>query len=112
MIGDFDPLTQEDVNRMKIAKSKGDWLIVGVNSDSRVAAKNGACHFPYEFRHMIVQNAKYVDEVFKYESDSPDSRLLLLTIKQCYPGASYHYFSSDKSANTETQIRGITITKF
>jgi len=65
-IGAFDPIELSDINFIKKAKSKGDWLIVGVHSDIYLTKYEKGFVQNYNSRSEIVRHLKFVDEVFMY----------------------------------------------
>ena len=113
MGGDFDPLSQDDINRLKIAKESGDWLIVGLNSDTRISARNGVVYIPYEHRCFILSNLKYVDEVIINDGQVNDDRYLLIKVKNFYPGANFTYFSDGNiEEKPESKVTGVKFATF
>ena len=69
--GCFDIIHSGHVESLRYAKSLGDYLIVGIDSDSRVKAAKGQDR-PYNnlADRMLVLNAiKYVDEIKPFSTD-------------------------------------------
>ena len=70
--GCFDIIHSGHVESLRYAKSLGDYLIVGIDSDSRVKAAKGQDR-PYNnlADRMLVLNAiKYVDEIRVYSTEA------------------------------------------
>ena len=70
--GCFDVLHRGHVEMLQYAKSLGDYLIVGIDSDDKVAKDKGPNrpYNTYEDRKFLLKALKPVDEVVKF--DSPD----------------------------------------
>lgn len=67
--GTFDMFHIGHLNLIKNAKSRCDYLIVGVNSDELVSEYKGKkVIVPLEERMEIIRSLKYVDEVMKIDS--------------------------------------------
>jgi len=69
--GCFDVLHRGHIEMLKYAKSLGDELVVGLDSDRRVREAKGLDR-PYNIlqdREYIVSSLRYVDEVVSFGSD-------------------------------------------
>ncbi len=66
--GTFDLFHIGHLNILRRAKELGDYLIVGVSSDSLNEMKGKKSFFPLQHRLQIIQSIKFVDEVFIEES--------------------------------------------
>ena len=80
--GVFDLLHQEHIAFLKKAKSLGDWLMVGVESDARVRRLKGKGR-PIQSQEERLSNLKqlgFIDQVFilPEKFDHPDDHLNLL----------------------------------
>ena len=69
--GTFDVLHPGHVQLLNYAKSFGDTLTVGIDSDRRVAEKKGPSRPIYNIkdRSFMLQNLKSVDYVVVFDSD-------------------------------------------
>ena len=69
--GTFDVLHPGHVQLLNYAKSFGDILTVGIDSDRRVAEKKGPSRPIYNIkdRSFMLQNLKSVDHVVVFDSD-------------------------------------------
>jgi rfaE bifunctional protein nucleotidyltransferase chain/domain len=69
--GSFDVLHTGHLDLLNYAKSLGDFLLVAIDSDSRVASKKGADRpfNPQYNRQKLLENLKAVDEVVVFDSD-------------------------------------------
>jgi D-beta-D-heptose 7-phosphate kinase/D-beta-D-heptose 1-phosphate adenosyltransferase len=69
--GTFDVLHPGHLDLLNYAKSLGDFLLVAIDSDSRVASKKGADRpfNPQYHRQKLLENLRAVDEVVVFDSD-------------------------------------------
>ena len=69
--GTFDVLHPGHLDLLNYAKSLGDFLLVAIDSDSRVASKKGLDRpfNPQYHRQKLLENLKAVDEVVVFDSD-------------------------------------------
>lgn len=65
--GGFDPLHSGHIAYFEEAKSLGDKLIVGVNSDEWLTRKKGKAFMPIKERSTIIKNLSMVDQVFSFD---------------------------------------------
>jgi len=61
--GTFDLLHVGHINLLRRAKSLGDYLVVGLSTDSFNLAKHKDSFHSYENRKLILEAIRYVDEV-------------------------------------------------
>ena len=83
--GGFDPLHTGHIKYFSRAKSLGDKLFVGVNSDEWLKRKKGLFFLPIEERLAIVSNIRSVDAVFTFNDDDDSAADLIRMITQLYP---------------------------
>lgn len=67
--GGFDPLHSGHIEFFKHAKTLGDYLIVGLNSDAWLTRKKGRPFMPWQERFAVVSNLSVVDEVIQFNDD-------------------------------------------
>jgi D-beta-D-heptose 7-phosphate kinase/D-beta-D-heptose 1-phosphate adenosyltransferase len=69
--GTFDVLHPGHLDLLNYAKSLGDFLLVAIDSDRRVASKKGADRplNPQYHRQKLLENLRAVDEVVVFDSD-------------------------------------------
>lgn len=84
--GGFDPLHKGHIDYFTAAKSLGDYLVVGVNSDEWLTRKKGKPFMSVDDRLSIIKNLKMVDQVITFnDSDNSSSnaiQYLLDTVEQ------------------------------
>ena len=85
--GGFDPIHSGHIAYFKAAKTLGDWLVVGLNSDEWLVRKKGRPFMPLQERMAIVGNLAVVDEVVVYNDDDGSSCDAIQLVKQRYPDA-------------------------
>ena len=85
--GGFDPLHSGHIAYFKAARTLGDRLIVGLNSDQWLTRKKGRPFMPLQERMAIVGNLAVVDEVVTYNDDDGSSRDAIVQVKKAYPEA-------------------------
>lgn len=66
--GTYDLLHAGHINLLKRAKALGDYLIVGLSTDSFNALKHKESFLPYEHRKYVVESIRYVDQVIPEET--------------------------------------------
>ena len=78
--GCFDLLHIGHIRTMKEAKSHGDILIVGVNSDSSVRTNKGKFRpiIPEDERAEIIASIEYVDYVTIFSESTPETLIALV----------------------------------
>ena len=70
--GGFDPLHNGHIAYFKAAKSLGNKLIVGINSDKWLIRKKGRAFMLFNERKLIIENLSMVDEVISF-NDNDDT---------------------------------------
>lgn len=85
--GGFDPLHSGHLAYFKAAKTLGDYLVVGLNSDEWLTRKKGRPFMPLQERMAIIGNLKMVDDIVVYNDDDGSSCDAIRLVKQRYPNA-------------------------
>jgi cytidyltransferase-like protein len=85
--GGYDPLHSGHIAYFKAARTLGDRLVVGLNSDEWLTRKKGRPFMPLKERMSIVGNLSVVDEVVVYNDDDGSSCDAIRLVKQRYPEA-------------------------
>lgn len=83
--GGFDPLHSGHIAYFKSAKTLGDCLIVGLNSDEWLERKKGKAFMPWNERLSVVKHLSMVDEVFTFNDDDGSAKHLIRQVRAHYP---------------------------
>jgi|TARA_B110000902_G_scaffold194813_1_gene220831 cytidyltransferase-like protein len=83
--GGFDPLHSGHIAYFKAAKTLGDTLIVGLNSDEWLERKKGRSFMPWNERLCIINNLSVVDEVFTFMDNDDTAINFIKQVKAHYP---------------------------
>jgi cytidyltransferase-like protein len=75
--GGFDPIHSGHIEYFNSAKSFGNELIVGLNSDEWLTRKKGKPFMPFKERKSIIESLKMVDKVIEFD-DSDDTANLAI----------------------------------
>jgi rfaE bifunctional protein nucleotidyltransferase chain/domain len=90
--GCFDVLHRGHIELFKYAKSLGDCLVVGIDTDERVRAAKGESR-PFntiEDRVAMLESIKYIDEIRVFDAnDELDTQVLLSGAKVMVVGSDY-----------------------
>jgi D-beta-D-heptose 7-phosphate kinase/D-beta-D-heptose 1-phosphate adenosyltransferase len=90
--GCFDVLHRGHIELLKYAKSLGDWLVVGIDTDERVKNSKGESR-PFnniEDRVAMLESIKYVDEVVVFDTDCElEDKVLLSNADVMVVGSDY-----------------------
>ncbi len=89
--GCFDILHIGHLQLLEYAKSLGDFLIVGMNSDSSVKRLKGNSRpiFPQSYRSSMLYHLSYVDLIIIFDEDTPYSLLQKIRPKTLVKGSDY-----------------------
>lgn len=85
--GGFDPVHSGHLAYFKAARTLGDRLIVGLNSDAWLTRKKGRPFMPVQERLALVGNLNMVDEVVTYNDDDGSSSDAIRVVRARYPDA-------------------------
>lgn len=66
--GTFDLLHYGHINLLRRCKTQGDYLVVGLSTDSFNALKGKQCYFSFHARKEMLEAIRYVDLVIPEES--------------------------------------------
>ena len=102
--GCFDILHRMHVELLQFCKSRGDKVIVGLNSDSSVKRLKGEQRpiFSQEDRKFMLESLDCVDEVIIFEEDTPFE--LIKKIKPDYLVKGGDYKPEDVVGNNITKV--------
>jgi D-beta-D-heptose 7-phosphate kinase/D-beta-D-heptose 1-phosphate adenosyltransferase len=85
--GGFDPVHSGHIRLIKEARTLGDHLIVGINSDEWLARKKGRAFMPWQERLCVLNNLRQVDEVYTFDDEDSTANHLLHQVRAHYPTA-------------------------
>jgi D-beta-D-heptose 7-phosphate kinase/D-beta-D-heptose 1-phosphate adenosyltransferase len=98
--GGFDPIHSGHIEYLKAAKSLGDILVVGVNSDEWLVRKKGQAFMPLDERVSIIQNLKMVDDCIVFDDTNGDAIDAINRVKNLYPDNRYIFANGgDRTAS-------------
>lgn len=108
--GGFDPIHAGHISMIRHARSLGDWLIVGVNSDDWLTRKKGRAFMPWQHRSEIISNVVGVDEVLSFDDSDGSACDLLLKARQKYPAVPIIF--ANGGDRTEKNIPEMSLAEF
>lgn len=85
--GGFDPVHSGHIAYFKAAKTLGDALIVGLNSDEWLERKKGQAFMPWNERLCVINNLSMVDEVYTFDDTDGSARHFIQQVRAHYPDA-------------------------
>jgi D-beta-D-heptose 7-phosphate kinase/D-beta-D-heptose 1-phosphate adenosyltransferase len=85
--GGFDPVHSGHIAYFKAARSLGDQLIVGLNSDDWLKRKKGQAFMPWNERLCVVNNLSMVDEVYTFDDGDGSAKSFIKQVRAHYPDA-------------------------
>ena len=85
--GGFDPVHSGHISYFKAARTLGDMLIVGLNSDEWLKRKKGRAFMPWNERLCVINNLAMVDEVYTFDDDDGSARHFIQQVRAHYPNA-------------------------
>jgi len=85
--GGFDPIHSGHIAYFKAAKTLGEYLIVGLNSDEWLERKKGRAFMPWNERLCVLNNLSMVDEVYTFDDNDGSARHFIQQVRAHYPEA-------------------------
>lgn len=108
--GGFDPLHSGHIAYFKAAKTLGDMLIVGLNSDEWLERKKGRAFMPWNERLCVVNNLSMVDEVYTFNDEDGSACAFIHQVRAHYPDAELIFANGgDRTATNipEMAVQGV-----
>lgn len=108
--GGFDPLHSGHIRLIKSAKTLGDYVIVGLNSDEWLVRKKGKAFLSFNERKTILESLRFVDEVQSFDDSDDTACNFLINVKKQYPNDEITFCNGGdrKQGNVpEASIKGI-----
>jgi len=89
--GCFDILNRMNIELLKFCKSRGDYVVVGLNSDASVKALKGDKRpiNKEDDRKYVLESLKFVDEVIIFEEETPFNLVKELKPDEIVKGGDY-----------------------
>lgn len=85
--GGFDPIHSGHIAYFNAAKSLGDKLVVGLNSDNWLSRKKGKPFLNWYERNEVIKSLKMVDCVISFNDDDDSARDSILVARAMFPSA-------------------------
>jgi len=98
--GGFDPLHSGHIAYLNHARSLGDMLVVGLNSDEWLARKKGKPFMPLSERVSIVGSLHMVDDVIVFDDTDGSACDAIRVVKEKYPDSNITFANGgDRTAD-------------
>lgn len=85
--GGYDPLHSGHIAYLKAARTLGDMLIVGLNSDEWLERKKGRAFMPWNERLCVINNLSMIDEVYTFDDSDGSAKAFIHQVRAHYPDA-------------------------
>ncbi len=85
--GGFDPVHSGHISYFKSARTLGDMLLVGLNSDEWLERKKGRAFMPWNERLCVINNLSMVDEVYTFDDEDGSAKSFIKQVRAHYPDA-------------------------
>ncbi len=83
--GGFDPIHSGHIAYIKEARSLGDFLVVGANSDEWLRRKKKKEFMPWEERASVLSSIKNVDRVINFDDSDGSAKDAIRKVRQLFP---------------------------
>jgi cytidyltransferase-like protein len=108
--GGFDPIHSGHISYFKEAKTLGDMLIVGLNSDEWLERKKGRAFMPWNERLCVINNLSMVDEVYTFDDEDGSAKAFIKQVRAHYPTAELIFANGgDRTSNNipEMEVKDV-----
>lgn len=108
--GGFDPIHSGHISYFKEAKTLGDKLIVGLNSDEWLERKKGRAFMPWNERLCVINNLFMVDEVYTFDDEDGSAKAFIKQVRAHYPTAELIFANGgDRTSNNipEMEVKDV-----
>jgi D-beta-D-heptose 7-phosphate kinase/D-beta-D-heptose 1-phosphate adenosyltransferase len=108
--GGFDPIHSGHLAYFQAAKSLGDILVVGLNSDDWLTRKKGKPFMEWFERSKIIQHLDMVDYVIEFNDEDNSCRSAIKLAKQTWPDTDIIFANGgdrDKDNIPEMDVEGV-----
>lgn len=111
--GGFDPIHSGHLEYIRAAKSKGDVLVVGLQSDKWLKNKKGVYFLPFEERCKVLEAVKYVDKVISFDDSDGTAYMAIKKVKEMYNGDNIFFANGgdrtpESAPPLESNVQGVT----
>jgi len=104
--GGFDPIHSGHIAYFKSARTLGDLLIVGLNSDEWLERKKGRAFMPWNERLCIINNLSMVDEVYTFDDSDGSACHFIEQVRAHYPNADLVFANGgDRTSDNIPEMR-------
>ena len=113
--GCFDIVHAGHVEMLRVAKSMGNYLVVGINSDDSVRRIKGIGHplVPQKYRAELVASIRYVDQVHIFNEDDPTEFLKFIRPNIHVKSNEYEYMDiPEKILSTELGFELVFVPRY
>ena len=83
--GGFDPVHSGHIQYIRDAASRGDILVIGLNSDDWLTRKKGQPFMPFSERKAILEVIRGVDRVIEFDDSDGSAKDAILKTLDLYP---------------------------
>ncbi len=83
--GGYDPCHSGHLAYFKAAKTLGDILVVGLNSDNWLVRKKGRAFLPFSERQNIIENLNFVNRCVLFNDDDGSAKDAIRKVRAMYP---------------------------
>lgn len=83
--GGFDPVHSGHIAYLKAARTLGQLLIVGLNSNAWLSRKKGKCFLPFEERKAVLSELSFVDGVISFDDSDNSAIDCIRKCKELFP---------------------------
>lgn len=106
--GGFDPIHEGHIEYFNAAARLGNFLVVGINSDSWLERKKGYAFQKFETRLAIVSNLKMVDRTINFNDDDGTAKDAIIKTQEFF-GNDYTYIFANGGDRTSDNIPEMTV---
>jgi D-beta-D-heptose 7-phosphate kinase/D-beta-D-heptose 1-phosphate adenosyltransferase len=100
--GGFDPIHSGHITYFESAKTLGDKLIIGLNSDEWLTRKKGKPFMPWKERSKIIQSLRVVDFVIQYDDSDNSSKNAIKLVRDIFPYDTIVFANGGDRGNNNT----------
>lgn len=104
--GGFDPIHSGHIELLKEARTYGELMVVGLNSDEWLARKKGKSFMPYHERACILSHLKPVDWVMSFDDSDGTACDAIKQLQDAFPKAEIIFANGgDRDSNNIPEMK-------